>query len=62
VLTRLQLRQAVLRDLTALLNTTPGWHAAGLGVRPGWWRVRRSIPGMDGFAGMIDAPSRVVAL
>jgi type VI secretion system protein ImpF len=56
-----QLRQAVVRDLTALLNTS---NLASLQELSDFPLVARSTLnyGMPGFAGMMDSPSRLVAL
>jgi type VI secretion system protein ImpF len=61
VLNTAQLKQTVLRDLTALLNTTNLATLQDLASVPAVARSTLNF-GMDGFAGMIDAPSRVVAL
>jgi type VI secretion system protein ImpF len=61
VLSMIQLRQAVLRDLTALLNTTNLATLQDLSSVPLAARSALNF-GMHGFAGMIDSPSRVIAL
>ena len=61
VLSMTQLRQAVLRDLTALLNTTNLATLQDLADTPLAARSTLNF-GMPGFAGMIDSPSRLGAL
>jgi type VI secretion system protein ImpF len=61
VLSITQLRQAVLRDLTALLNTTNLATLQDLADTPLAARSTLNF-GMPGFAGMIDSPSRLGAL
>lgn len=61
VLNMAQLRQAVLRDLTALLNTSNLGSLQELSDFPLAARSTLNF-GMPGFAGMMDSPSRLVAL
>ncbi len=61
VLTMAQLRQAVLRDLGALLNTTNLATLKDLSASPLAARSTLNY-GIPGFAGMIESASRVVAL
>ena len=61
VLNMAQLRQAVLRDLAALLNTSNLDSLQDLSDFPLAARSTLNF-GMPGFAGMMDSPSRLVAL
>jgi type VI secretion system protein ImpF len=61
VLSMAQLRQAVLRDLTALLNTTNLATLQDLSAAPLAARSTLNF-GMPGYAGMVDSPARTIAL
>jgi type VI secretion system protein ImpF len=61
VLTMAQLRQAVLRDLSALLNTTNLATLEDLSASPLAARSTLNF-GIPGFAGMIESSSRITAL
>jgi type VI secretion system protein ImpF len=61
VLNMTQLRQAVLRDLSALLNTTNLGTLQDLSATP-LAAASTLNYGIPGFAGMIESASRVVAL
>jgi type VI secretion system protein ImpF len=60
-LTMAQLRQAVLRDLAALLNTTNLATLTDLSATPLAAQSTLNY-GIPGFAGMVESASRVVAL
>lgn len=61
VLTMAQLRQAVVRDLAALFNTTNLATVVDLSTRPLAAKSTLNF-GIPGFAGMIESPGRRVAL